>query len=452
MSDEEQEVNPAEPETQPVDTQSSAPNDAAGPQPSDEELFLAALNGNLTVGEEDYSFAPIKRGQTIKGTVAGKSDTEILVDVGVKSEGIIVGRELEDLDAETRQSLRVGEEIMVYVLAPEDSSGHVQLSLKRALEAKDWEEAEDYMKGAKLYESKVVGFNKGGLIVRFGKLRGFVPASQVSRERQIRMVGETPEQRWGGMVGEDIAVKVIEVDRGRKRLILSERAASKELRAQKRSDLLNTLAVGQIHTGRVISLTDFGAFIDLGGADGLIHLSELSWEHVKHPKEVLKVGDEVTVEIINIDPEKQRIGLSRKKLLDDPWIAIASEFKPGQLVQGTITKLTKFGAFARLVERPEIEGLIHISELSDKRVTQAREIVEEGQVVTVRVLNVDIERRRLGLSLKRALSEEYMDSDWRDVMEAANQDQPKSVEEPAPPPQSDEQPHATSAESESETS
>jgi small subunit ribosomal protein S1 len=246
----------------------------------------------------------------------------------------------------------------------------------------------------------------------------------------MRTTGETPEERWSGMVGEDISVKVIEVDRGRKRLILSERAASKEQRAQKRVDLMNTLAVGQVHTGRVISLTDFGAFIDLGGADGLIHLSELSWEHIKHPKDVLSVGEEVQVAIINIDLEKQRIGLSRKKVLADPWIELASEFKAGQLVQGTITKLTKFGAFARLVERPEIEGLIHISELSDRRVSQAKEVVEEGQVVTVRVLSVETDRRRLGLSLKRAASEEFVDSDWHAVMDSVNADETVTESKP----------------------
>src|SRR5258706_4628552 len=241
MSDDEKAVNPSEPEAQ---TENANPPSDAGandtPQ-SDEEMFLAALNGDITIGTEDeYMFAPIKRGQTIKGTVAGKSETEILVDVGVKSEGIITGRELEELDPDVRNSLRVGDDIMVFVLAPEDSNGHLKLSLKRAMEAKDWEEAEEAMRQTTLYESKVVGFNKGGLIVRFGKLRGFVPASQVGRDRQMRTTGETPEERWSGMVGEDISVKVIEVDRGRKRLILSERAASKEQRAQKRVDLMNT--------------------------------------------------------------------------------------------------------------------------------------------------------------------------------------------------------------------
>ena len=416
MSEEEKDLGQTEPEVPSAETKALA---MSSQQQSDDELFRAALNGDLPMGEgfEEFMFAPIKRGQIIKGTVAGKSDTEILVDIGVKSEGLITGRELDDLDSETRQALRVGDEIMVFVLSSESSGGHVYLSLKRALEEQDWVDAEEYMKEARLYESKVTGFNKGGLIVKFGKLRGFVPASQISRERQMRSSGETPDQRWSKMVGEDIAVKVIEVDRGRNRLILSERAAAKEVRSQRRQDLLSTLAVGQVHTGRVISLADFGAFVDLGGADGLIHLSELSWEHVTHPNEVLKVGDEVRVEIINIEPERQRIGLSRKKVLEDPWVSVAAQYKPGQLVQGTITKMTKFGAFARLVDRPEIEGLIHISELSDRRIAHPREAVEEGQVVTLRVIRVESDRRRLALSLKQAMSEEFADTDWHSVLE-----------------------------------
>ena len=214
------------------------------------------------------------------------------------------------------------------------------------------------------------------------------------------------------MVGEEIAAKVIEVDRSRNRLILSERAASREMRVARRRELLDKLEVGQVHKGRVTSLADFGAFVDLGGADGLIHLSELSWKHVTHPKEVLNIGDEVEVEIISLDRERQRIGLSCKRCLADPWDPVADEYEIKQLVQGTVTKLTKFGAFARLVDHPEIEGLIHISELSERRISHPREMVEEGDLLTLRIVRIDADRRRLGLSLKRVDSEEYLDVDW----------------------------------------
>jgi small subunit ribosomal protein S1 len=240
------------------------------------------------------------------------------------------------------------------------------------------------MREATVYHSKVAGYNKGGLIVRFGKVRGFVPASQISLERRRRSDGNTPEERWGNMVGEEIMTKVIEVDRGRNRLILSERAASKEIRASRREALLQSLEVGQVHKGRVISLADFGAFVDLGGADGLI----------------------------SVDRERQRIGLSCKRCQPDPWSIVVAEYQVDQLVQGTITKLTKFGAFARLVDHPEIEGLIHISELSEQRVNHPREVVAEGDVMTLRIVRIDSERRRMGLSLKRVNSERYLDTDW----------------------------------------
>jgi small subunit ribosomal protein S1 len=392
---------------------------------NDEELFRAFLEGNVPGEEEpaDFSFTPLKRGQIVKGMVASVSEDEILVDVGLKSEGIISSRDLERLDKETWSSLEIGSEIYVYVITPEDRNGYAQLSLRRALEEQDWREAEEYLEDGRTYQSKIAAFNKGGLIVRFGKVRGFVPASHVSRDRRQRSNNTpNPEDRWGGMVGDDILVKVIEVDRRRNRLILSERAAEKESRALRRTELLNSLEVGQLHKGRVISLADFGAFVDLGGADGLVHLSELSWRHVTHPKEVLKVGDEIDVEIIHIDRDRQRIGLSRRKCLEDPWTSLAREYRRGQLVQGTVTKLTKFGAFAQLVDRPEIEGLIHISELSENRVTHPRDVVEENQVLTLRIIRIDTERRRLGLSLRRVDMEEYLDADWQDVVTSANED------------------------------
>ncbi len=429
-AEEEQHDHEVMPDPAPVKPEESV---SPSEETSDEELFLAALNAD-TPGQQtdDFMFNAPQRGAIVKGTVASKSDTEVLVDIGAKSEGVITGRELEELDSETLKSLRVGEEVYVYVLSPEDRNGHAQLSLRRAMEEQDWLDAERAMEQGLVYRSKVASFNKGGLIVRFGKVRGFVPASQISRDRRRRSNGTTPDERWGHMVGEEIAVKVVEVDRGRNRLILSERAASREQRAERRAELMSSLKVGQVHKGRVISLADFGAFIDLGGADGLIHLSELSWRHVAHPREVLKVGDEVEVEIIHIDDERQRIGLSRKNRLEDPWDVLAAKYRPGQLVQGKITKLTKFGAFARLVEHPEIEGLIHISELSDRRVERPQEVVSEDEVLTLRIIRIDPERRRMGLSLKRVDSEEFLDDDWGSVA-----DHVQEIEEidipPAPP-------------------
>lgn len=352
-----------------------------------------------------------RRGDVVEATILITSPTSIQVDLDGKAEGVIPGRELERMNRETLDTLRVGETVPVMVVNPRDHNGNVIVSINRALEELDWQRAEEYRASQQVYEGSVAGYNKGGLIVRFGRVRGFVPQSQISAERRSVMSGETPEERWGGMVNDSIAVKVMEVDRSRNRLILSERAASREVRESRKENLISDLGVGEVRTGRVVSLVDFGAFVDIGGAEGLVHLTEMSWKHLNHPREMVKVGDEVTVEVISVDPERKRIGLSMKRQEQDPWDAVAINYNIGQLVQGTITKMTRFGAFARLVDEPEIEGLIHISELSDQRVNHPKDVVKEGDTLTLRVVKMDIENRRLGLSLKRVNSAEYMDLD-----------------------------------------
>lgn len=353
-----------------------------------------------------------KRGDVVDGTITATSPTAVYVDVGGKAEGVIPGRELERMSRDMLELLKPGTEVKVYVVNPNDHKGEMILSVNRAQEELDWRKAEEHKESQEVYESHVAGYNKGGLIVRFGRLRGFVPQSQLGADRKRQISGETPEDRWGAMVNESIAVKVMEVDRARNRLILSERAAARESRETRKESLIGKLKVGEVRTGRVVSLVDFGAFVDVGGAEGLVHLTELSWKHVTHPREILKIGQEVTVEVISIDPDAKRIGLSLKRQEADPWDTIATNFMIGQLVQGRVTKLTKFGAFTQLVDVPEIEGLVHISELSDQRVNHPREVVHEGEVLTLRVVKMDIENRRLGLSLKRVNSAEYLDMDW----------------------------------------
>ncbi len=354
----------------------------------------------------------LRRGDIVDGTITATSPTAVHVDVGGKTDGIIPGRELERMNKETLDMLKTGETISVFVVNPHDHNGDIILSLNRALEELDWKRAEEYRESQQVYESIVAGYNKGGLIVRFGRVRGFVPQSQLGADRRRIAEGETPEERWGKMVNETIAVKIMEVDRARNRLILSERSAARESRESRKENLIVRLEVGEVRTGRVVSLVDFGAFVDIGGAEGLIHLTELSWTHVNHPRELLQVGQEVKVEVISIDPDAKRIGLSMKRQAADPWDTVASSYSVGQLVQGIVTKLTKFGAFIRLVDLPEIEGLVHISELSDNRVTHPREVLNEEETVTLRVVKMDIENRRLGLSLKRVNSAEYLDLDW----------------------------------------
>jgi small subunit ribosomal protein S1 len=351
------------------------------------------------------------QGEIRTGVIASISQGQILVSVGTKSEGVISGKEYEAIPPAELSEFKVGHEIPVYVVNPEDQGGNLVLSYVRAREEVSWKEAEDMLASAQTYHGSIIGYNKGGLIVPVGSLRGFVPASQISLSRRVSMTGETPEQRWGKMVGEPIDVRVIEVDRERRRLILSERAASTETRETLKERVIEELKEGEVRTGRVTSLADFGAFVNISGADGLVHLSEISWDRINHPSEKLKVGQEVKVKVISIDREKKRIGLSIRQLEEDPWAQRVGRYQVGQLVEGNITRLTKFGAFARLED--DIEGLIHISEISEKRIEHPREVLHEADVVTLRVIKIDAENHRIGLSLRRVDSPQYADLDWQ---------------------------------------
>ncbi len=351
------------------------------------------------------------RGEIREGIIASISQGQILVSVGAKSEGIITGREFDLIPPEQLEKLEVGQEIPVFVINPEDSHGNLVLSLMRAMEENSWKKVEELMKSKGSYESTIRGYNKGGLIVPVEGLNGFVPTSQVSLSRRASLSGDTPEKRWAGMVGDEIDVCVIEVDRERRRLILSERAASNETRESVKERILEDLAEGEVRKGRVTSLADFGAFVNISGADGLVHLSEISWDRIKHPSEVLKVGQDVDVKIISIDRDKKRIGLSIRQTQDDPWVARIEKYAVGQLLEGKITRLTKFGAFARIED--DLEGLIHISEISEKRIDHPKEVLKEGDDVTLRVIKIDPENHRVGLSIRRVDSMAYAEMDWK---------------------------------------
>lgn len=395
-------------------------NDAVPSTPdSGEYKELDTHPMDVLLDSDSYELEMPRRGELRKGTIARVTETDILVDVGAKSEGVIPARELEKLSRERREELTIGQEVDVYVLRSGGRDGALLLSIVRAEEENDWREAERLLADQSLYEGIISGFNKGGLIIKVGRLRGFVPASQVSLSRRRRAHGSSPDQRWGKMVGEPIMTKVIEVDRRRNRLIMSERAAAREARDILKERLIDELQPGEIRTGHVISLADFGAFIDIGGADGLVHMSEISWKRIAHPRDLLKVGQKVEVKVLGIDPSRKRISLSLRELEADPWESILGHYREGQLIEGTITKLTRFGAFATLVgtEEYDIEGLIHISELSDKRIEHPREVVQEGQELTLRVIKLDRDRRRIGLSLKRVDSVEYAEQDLQAAMQ-----------------------------------
>lgn len=386
--------------------------------------------------QETIDFTLPKRGEVRTGTIASVNENEILVSVGAKSEGVIPLNDLDGLSQEEREALVEGAEIPVYVVSTHDRNGELLLSYKRALEEKDWKLVEELLESGEVYESKIHGYNKGGLIVKIGSLRGFVPASQVSVLRRLEAEGDTPDQRWGKMVGEPITVKVLEVDRRRRRLILSERAALNESRDEIRRKILENLHEGDVLSGRVTSIADFGAFVTLkGGADGLVHLSEISWEHIDHPSEVLKEGQEVTVQVISVDVERKRVGLSIRRLQPDPWYDKIASFRKGQLVEATITRLAKFGAFARLENG--VEGLIHISEISDQHIEHPREVLHEGEKLVLRVIKVDPENRRIGLSLKKVDSPAYADLDMKMALEEAADLLQGSEDREAPPEEED---------------
>lgn len=353
-----------------------------------------------------------KVGELKTGLVVQSKKNEVLVDIGSKSEGIIDVRELSSLDDAAKEDLAEGNDVLVYVLNPEDKNGNLILSYLKAVEEKDWLNVAQLMEKQELCEGIVVGFNRGGVLVGIGQIRGFVPNSQLNRERNINRLDQPDKQRaLQALVGQPLSAKIVEVDRERNRLIMSEQAAYKEIREAKRAQKLAEIEKGTECEGRVVNIANFGAFVDIGGVEGLVHLSELSWKRVNHPSELLKVGDTVNVSIINIDMERQRVALSIKRLQPDPWTLINDYYHVGQLLEAKITRLTKFGAFARLVDEYQLEGLIHVSELAQERIEHPKEIVQVSDTVTVRVIRIDAEQRQLGLSIKQVSSDKYMEAD-----------------------------------------
>ncbi|MHB8621462.1 MAG: 30S ribosomal protein S1 [Chloroflexota bacterium] len=371
------------------------------------EEHVDSMNDLLDASERYMQ--SLQRGDIIEGYLVHVEPEEALVDVGLKSEGIVTGRELGSEEEMAR--LQVGEKVLVYVLQPENAEGHPVLSLRRAQAERYWRRAEEQFASGEIVEAPVIDANRGGLIVDVG-IRGFVPISQVQdlrREEPVAAEGEGSSaedatlRRLQEMIGRRLKVKIIELNRPRNRLIVSQRAAMQEWRGQRKEALLAELHPGDIRQGQVTSLTDFGAFVDLGGADGLVHISELSWTRVTHPRQVVQVGQTLDVAVVSVDPETKKIALSLKQAQPDPWVALVSEFAVGQIIPASITKLAKFGAFARLPGG--VEGLIHISELADRHVASPGQVVSEGEDVAVKITNIDIPRRRLGLSLRQAREE-----------------------------------------------
>lgn len=344
-------------------------------------------------------------GQILTGTIMQVRSNEVLIDVGAKSEGLVDSKELELLSEDERATLSEGSQVRVYVVRKEGQDGHPVLSIHRAKMEKDWELVENAHVNDQIFEAQVTGSNKGGLIVHIGQVRAFVPASQVSTlRRKANEKEDDYKRRLNGIIGQSLKFKVLELERRRNRLILSERAAQQQWRRERKARLLDTLKPGAIITGKVSNIAKFGAFVDLGGADGLLHLSELSWGRVNHPNEVVQIGDELEVYVLNVDLDRRRIGLSLKRLQPEPWSQFVMTHQVNDEVDAIITHLATFGAFARLVNQ-DIEGLIHLSEMSDNHVQKPDEIVKKGDTVRVRIIRIEPERKRLGLSMRRLNNE-----------------------------------------------
>lgn len=384
---------------------------------SDQDVHPMAL----LLAEIEESLQEPKTGDIRSGIVVDKRPNEVLIDIGFKSEGVVNSREIERI-RDTFDEMAIGDEISVYVLR-EDKDGNTLLSISRAQAEKDWERAEALLANQEMFEGEVTAANRGGVIIKLGHVRGFVPASQLSSESQqggSSSDEQDVEDRWNHLMGQSLMLKVIDLDRRRNRLILSERLAMREWRRQQKEKLLASLAEGQEFEGVISSIADFGAFVDLGGADGLIHLSELSWSRISHPSEVVKEGQEVKVQILSVDHERKRIGLSLRRLQPQPWDLVEQNYAVGDVVKGKITKLVNFGAFARL-DYDGIEGLIHISELSEDRVNHPRDVVAEDQEYDLRIIRIDVDRRRMGLSLKQALPPKAeVEIDWQIAPEDAD--------------------------------
>ena len=344
------------------------------------------------LNEPGSQLKTISRSDVIEGVIVGVDPDELLVDIGLKAEGVVPERELWDFNHdEPKPAFVLGDSVLVYVVQPE-GDGPAILSVRRAAQEKVWRATEDMFENGTIIEATILEFNKGGVLVDVGP-RGFVPLSQLTSLRR-GPADETEEElnaKLSEVVGHQIHVKIIELDRRRNRLILSERVAEREMRSQRREVLLDELQIGQIRKGIVSNICSFGAFVDLGGADGLAHISELSWSRVESPEELLSPGEEIDVYILSLDREDKKIALSLRRATKDPWAALESRFEAGQIVDGRVTKLAPFGAFVHLEDG--VEGLAHSSDLGEAEL----ESINEGNPGKFKILSIDAPRRRIRL-------------------------------------------------------
>ncbi len=343
------------------------------------------------LAEIDKTIKDFNDGDIVSGTIVKVDRDEVLLDIGYKTEGVIPSRELSiKHDIDPSQVVAVGDSVEALVLQKEDKEGRLILSKKRAQYERAWGDIEKIKNEDGVVEGTVIEVVKGGLIMDIG-LRGFLPASLVEM-RRVRDLAP--------YIGQKIEAKIIELDKNRNNVVLSRRSFLEQTQSATRQNFLNELAKGQVRKGVISSIVNFGAFVDLGGVDGLVHVSELSWKHIEHPNEVVQVGDEVTVEVLDVNHDRERVSLSLKSMQEDPWQHFARIHELGQIVPGKVTKLVPFGAFVRVEEG--IEGLVHISELAERHVEIPEQVVQIGDDVMVKIIDIELDRRRISLSLKQA--------------------------------------------------
>lgn len=339
-----------------------------------------------------YGYTPPRRGEIRTATILQIEDREIIVDLGAKQDGIVPYQDIERMDPEFRDSLNVGEDVPVYVITPRDANDNLIVSINMGLQRYDWEKARELLETEEPVSILVTGFNKGGVLVRWRRLEGFIPSSHLTSTSAT----QDRREALANLIDEQLEVKVIEVDQDRRRLIFSEREAQREWRAKQKAKLLSELKEGDVVTGTVTGLRDFGAFVNIGGADGLIHVSELAWHRVDHPRDILKIGDRIEVHVLNLDRQTNRIALSRKRLLADPWDDAQVRYHEGQLVEGTVTNVVDFGAFVALDDG--LEGLLHLSEMGDGSLKEPHSYVQKGDRLGLRISHLEPEKRRVGFT------------------------------------------------------
>jgi small subunit ribosomal protein S1 len=350
---------------------------------------------------DEYEYDRPRRGQIVQGEVIKVFDDMILVDIGAKRDAIVPRRDLDRLDEGMREDIQKGDQVPVYVFRTGVGDDELLVSLDKGLLQDDWDRAEEYKDSGEVIELPVVGYNKGGLLVEFGRLQGFVPNSHVTAIRrgtsQRQMENDKPE-----MIGSELAVKALEVDQKQNRLVFSEREAQRELRERR----LEEIKEGQIVIGRVVNIVKFGAFVDLGGIDGMIHVSELSWNRVEDPADVLSPDDEIEVKVLDVDPERERVSLSRKATLPSPWDEVRIHYQDGDLVEGTVVNIKDYGAFVRLPEG--VDGLVHVSELGFVESGNPKDMVRVGDSILTRILGIEPEKERISLSMRRVTYDEQI--------------------------------------------